>query len=267
MSTATQFDPGCDKVLLVQAELDGEIDAAEAAVLAAHRAQCPICLAATADLTRARALIGEGLYHAAPDDLRARITAQIAAARPRSPALAPPRAGFFGGWWGSAGSFGLGAACAAALALAVIAPRLPNLAEPPNLAEEVVSGHIRALQPGHLEDVPSTNQHTVKPWFDGRIDFAPPVKDLAAERFPLRGGRLDYIAGRPVAALVYQRDQHVIDLFVWPAAEHAARAPETAQRQGYNVVHWTENGMALSAVSDVEAGQLREFVEDWRRSP
>ena len=157
-------------------------------------------------------------------------------------------------------SFGVGAACAAGLAFLVLAPRSPNL------AEQIVSGHIRALQPGHLEDVASSDRHTVKPWFDGRIDFAPPVKDLAAERFPLaRGGRLDYVGGRPVAALVYQRDKHVIDLFVWPAAERTARPPETAQRQGYNIVHWSEDGMALWAVSDLEAGQLREFAEDWRR--
>ena len=141
----------------------------------------------------------------------------------------------------------------------------------PDLTGEIVAGHIRALQPGHLEDVASTDRHTVKPWFDGRIDFAPPVKDLAAERFPLRGGRLDYIGGRPVAALVYERDQHLIDLYVWPAAGDSAAAvttaPVLAQQQGYSVVHWTEGGMALWAVSDVEAGQLREFAEDWRRLP
>ncbi len=132
--------------------------------------------------------------------------------------------------------------------------------------EQIVAGHIRALQPGHLEDVPSSDQHTVKPWFDGRIDFAPPVKDLAAQRFPLRGGRLDYAAGRPVAALVYQRDKHVIDLFVWPAAESAARPAESTERQGYNVVHWAQDGMVLWAVSDLEASQLREFAEDWRKA-
>src|SRR5205085_811774 len=135
----------------------------------------------------------------------------------------------------------------------------------PGLTEQILAGHVRALQPGHLEDVASDDRHTVKPWFDGRIDFAPPVKDLAAQRFPLKGGRLDYLAGRPVAALVYQRDKHLIDLFVWPAADSgAAAAPTTALRQGYNLVHWMQNGMNFWAVSDVEAAQLREFAEDWR---
>jgi len=266
--------PECDKVLLVQAELDGELDAAEAAALAAHRAQCPICEAAAAELTHARALISEGLYQAMPEDVRGRVMAQIAAAQasrhaPDSPPLGLPRSRGREGWglalwrrWGSSATgFGLGAACAAALAVLMVVPRTPDF------AEQIVAGHIRALQPGHLEDVPSSDRHTVKPWFDGRIDFAPPVKDLAAQRFPLRGGRLDYVAGRPVAALVYQRDKHVIDLFVWPAAAGAAGPAQTAERQGYNVVHWAQDGMMLWAVSDLEAGQLREFAEDWRRSP
>ena len=137
----------------------------------------------------------------------------------------------------------------------------------PDLAAQIIAGHIRALQPGHLEDVVSTDQHTVKPWFDGRIDFAPPVKDLAADRFPLKGGRLDYIGGRPVAALVYQRAKHLIDLYVWPAADDSPQPPKSAEAHGYNIVHWREGGMALWAVSDLEAAQLRQFVEDWRRSP
>jgi anti-sigma factor RsiW len=258
--------PECDKVLLVQAELDGELGAAEAAALAAHRAQCPICQAAAAELTRARALIDRGLYLAMPAEARGRVMAQIAVARAHRVTADSPRGrlgalAWWHRWWSSAAGFGLGAACATALALLLVVPRQSDL------AAEIVSGHIRALQPGHLEDVASTDQHTVKPWFDGRIDFAPPVKDLVAERFPLRGGRLDYVAGRPVAALVYQRDKHLIDLFVWPAAESAAQPAEPTERHGYNVVHWTQDGMALWAVSDLEARQLREFAEDWRRSP
>ena len=270
--------PECDKALLVQAEFDGELGAADAAALAAHRAHCPVCQAAAAELARVRALLGDGLRQAMPEELRGRVMAHIAAAQPSAASAnlpvadpAPPSPSIPGAirekapWWRRmwplGASFGLGAACAAGLALLVLTPR------PPGLAEQIVAGHIRALQPGHLEDVPSSDQHTVKPWFDGRIDFAPPVKDLAAQRFTLRGGRLDYVAGRPVAALVYQRDKHVIDLFVWPAVEGAAQPAKTAQRQGYNVVHWIQDGMALWAVSDLEAGQLREFAEDWRRSP
>jgi anti-sigma factor RsiW len=269
--TAMTAAPECDKVLLVQAELDGELDAAEAAALAAHRAGCPICQAAAIELVRARSLIGDGLHETMPADLRVRMLARIAAARREqaadSPAPAPGRsrfrrdwAGWSRGWWGSLGSFGVGAACAAVLAFLVWAPGEASL------ADQVVAGHIRALQPGHLADIASTDRHTVKPWFDGRIDFAPPVKDLVADRFPLEGGRLDYLAGRPVAAMVYRRDRHVVDLFVWPA-DPGGPSPAFAQVQGYNVVHWTADGMTLWAVSDLEPGQLREFAEAWRRSP
>ena len=253
--------PGCDKLLLVQAELDGELDAAEAAALAAHRADCPVCRQAAAELAQARRLIGGDLYRPMPEDLRARVIAQIRAGQPRRADQASPRFGsFLVRWWQSLAGFGVGAACAVALLLLLVVPREPDL------VAQLVAGHIRALQPGHLEDVASTDKHTVKPWFDGRIDFAPPVKDLVADRFPLKGGRLDYFAGRPVAALVYQRDKHLIDLFVWPA-DGGPASPQVAQRQGYNLVHWTADGMALWAVSDLELGQLREFAEDWRRSP
>jgi len=255
----------CDKILLVQAELDGELDAAAAAALAAHRAECPICQAAAADLARARTLVAaaprEGLYQAMPDDVRARLTARVSAASTPTPRRSFYASRWWRRWWPAPAGFGLGAACAAAVALLVLTPGRPDL------AAQIVAGHIRALQPGHLEDVASTDQHTVKPWFDGRIDFAPPVKDLAADRFPLKGGRLDYIGGRPVAALVYQRDKHLIDLYVWPAAGDSPQSPAAAEAQGYNIVRWRQGGMALWAVSDLEAAQLRQFVEDWRRMP
>jgi len=250
--------PDCTMVLLVQAELDGELDAAQAAQLEAHRSGCAICQAAQAELLRARALVrGEGL-EPAPEAVRARVMARLAQAEPglrRAPAPARPRR-----WltWQPFAGFGVGAACAAALALLLLLPGQESL------VDTVVGGHIRALQPGHLADVASTDQHTVKPWFDGRIDFAPPVKDFAAQGFPLKGGRLDYLDGRPVAALVYQRDKHIIDVFVWPAGTAAPRSPQTTAEHGYNVVHWSEGGMNLWAVSDVEAAQLGDFVALWR---
>ena len=255
--------PDCDKVLLVQAELDGELGAAEAAGLAAHRAECPICEAAAVELAQARALVRDDLYQPVPEDVRHRVMTALAAARPARPAMAaaaPESLGWRHRWWSNGASFGLGAACAAALAVLLLMPAMP-----PGLTEQVIAGHVRALQPGHLQDVASENRHTVKPWFDGRIDFAPPVKDLAAARFPLTGGRLDYLDGRPVAALIYQRDKHVIDLFVWPAAGETP--PQSAERQGYNIVHWSQNGMAFWAVSDLETAQLKQFAEDWRRTP
>jgi len=255
--------PDCDKVLLVQAELDGELGAAEAAGLAAHRAECPICEAAAVELAQARALVRDDLYQPVPEDVRHRVMTALAAARPARPAMAaaaPESLGWWHRWWSNGASFGLGAACAAALAVLLLMPAMP-----PGLTEQVIAGHVRALQPGHLQDVASEDRHTVKPWFDGRIDFAPPVKDLAAARFPLTGGRLDYLDGRPVAALIYQRDKHVIDLFVWPAAGETP--PQSAERQGYNIVHWSQNGMAFWAVSDLETAQLKQFAEDWRRAP
>jgi len=133
------------------------------------------------------------------------------------------------------------------------------------LPDDVVAGHIRALQPGHLMDVASTDQHTVKPWFDGRLDFAPLVKkDLRAEGYPLAGGRLDYLGGRTVAALVYQRRQHIINPFVWPDSHHSDRSSVDGDHSGYNVQRWNRDGMAFWAVSDLNAQELAEFVRLWQ---
>ena len=113
-------------------------------------------------------------------------------------------------------------------------------------------------------DVASTDEHTVKPWFDGRLDFAPPVKDLKTEGFPLTGGRLDYLAGRPVAALVYQRRQHTIDLFVWPDGSRLDRGTAEGSRNGYNFQRWSRGGMVFWAVSDLGAPELADFVRLWQ---
>ncbi len=136
----------------------------------------------------------------------------------------------------------------------------------PELIAALVNDHVRALQPGHLLDVVSTDRHTVKPWFDGRTDFAPPVKDLAAPGFPLLGGRLDYLHGRSVAVLVYSRGKHLVELFVWPSSGSNA-VPARVTLDGYNVVHWTSGGMSLTAISDLEPAGLEQFARDWRQTP
>jgi anti-sigma factor RsiW len=243
----------CENLLLVQAEFDGELDAADSLRAAQHRQNCAECRDAYAQLSATHALMRESApRYQAPESLRRAISAGLNVTEKAPP---PRRAR---SWWRESASFGLGAALAAAIALFVIAPAQQGL------LDDVVASHVRALQPGHLEDVISTDQHTVKPWFDGRIDFAPPVKDLKAKQFPLLGGRLDYLNNRPVAALVYGSDKHLIDLYVWPGSGEPM--PRNASRNGYNTVRWSENGMDFWAVSDLEASKLSDFVRDWRAS-
>jgi anti-sigma factor RsiW len=128
------------------------------------------------------------------------------------------------------------------------------------LAAEAVSSHVRSLMAAHLTDVPSSDRHTVKPWFSGKLDFAPAVSDFSGQGFILAGGRLDYLDGRPVAALVYQRRQHVINLFTWPAPEAPDSEVQAAERQGYHALHWTQGHMNYWVVSDLNNRELAEFT-------
>jgi anti-sigma factor RsiW len=129
------------------------------------------------------------------------------------------------------------------------------------LAQEVLSSHLRSLMGTHLLDVPSSDQHTVKPWFNGKLNFSPDVKDFGSQGFRLVGGRIEYIDDRPVAALVYQRRQHFINLFTWPSPSSSRSGYSEMKRSGYNLVSWTEDGMTCWAVSDLQTSELEQFAQ------
>jgi anti-sigma factor RsiW len=131
------------------------------------------------------------------------------------------------------------------------------------LAQDIVSSHIRSLMANHEMDVASSDQHTVKPWFDGKLDFSPPVKDLAPQGFPLIGGRLDYLGDRAVAALVFHRAKHVINLFIWPTREGDSEPAASPPINGYNLIHWSRGGMTFWAVSDLNERELMEFARNF----
>ena len=193
--------------------------------------------------------------HAAPARLRKRIDARLPGVASVRRRTAPGR---IAAWRSLAIAAALVIVGGAAWLTLIRVPALGT----DRLASDVVSSHIRSLMANHLTDVTSTDQHTVKPWFDGRLDFAPPVTDLADRGFPLLGGRLDYVGGRPVAALVYGRRRHVINLFVWP--ESGRRAPSQITRQGYHAVHGVGSGVEYWAVSDLDPSELESFVASLR---
>ncbi len=159
------------------------------------------------------------------------------------------------GWFALGSSFASGAV--ATLAVVLMFGRPSAL---PKQETEVVDSHIRALMADHLTDVASTDQHTVKPWFQGKLSYSPPVRDFTAQGFPLIGGRLDYLAGRPVAALVYRHGKHAINVFVWPGEAFASAAQE---QQGFHVQRWVQDGMQFWAVSDVNAADLASLERLW----
>jgi anti-sigma factor RsiW len=247
-------DVQCSQVLLVQAEFDGELDAAEAAALEAHKATCPVCLDASSQLRRARDLVSRAPRFTAPPTLREAVGRRGRSADSRTAGgLERTRYALLGGLVG---------AMAAGLAVFVL---LAPAAQRP--ADLVVDNHLRAMQStAHLLDVVSSEHHTVRPWFAGRVTFAPPVKDLETAGYPLRGGRVDVLAGVPAAVLVYQVGAHTIDVSVVPVAEAAAGRAASVVR-GVNVRHWTEGAFALWAVSDLNGAELDAFVAKWRASP
>jgi anti-sigma factor RsiW len=257
-----------ERELLLHGLADGELDAANALALENHLQSCEGCAAAYSKILRQKELIKrDGVRFRAPAQLRERVLAAIATAG-EDPRAYPPKvirpltrtaqAGRRRIGFGQAGAAFSAMALAASLVLFV-----SSWNQPPGIGQELVAAHVRSLLVSHLTDVASSDQHTVKPWFLGKLDFAPPVMDLDQKGFPLIGGRLDYAGGRVVPALVYRRHRHTINLFVWPAGKPA---PATQNLDGYHIISWSQGGFTYAAVSDLNPEELREFERAWKET-
>ncbi|CCD88524.1 conserved protein of unknown function [Bradyrhizobium sp. ORS 285] len=253
----------CDEAeILIHALADGELDAGHAREVEAHVTSCPRCAAELAALRQMKqALASTDLSFKAPAALRQRIEAALPAVQPSNVTplvAAPSRRSLLRG-------FAMGSAVSALAATGLVAIVLRN-DDQQRIEAEMVSAHLRSLQAGHLTDVISTDQHTVKPWFNGKLDVAPPVIDLTAEGFTLIGGRLDYVDARAIGAVVYRRRQHVINLFVAQTSSTERRAPRLDTLQGFNIRSWRDRGLSYWAVSDINVEELNEFGQRFERA-
>ena len=240
---------------LIMAEVDGELDASAIAHLRAHLATCAACSAARAALKGLRAALKQQTtVHVAPTELRQRV-ALLARQTMRTMPVRRRLAGGLPWAWINFGAVAVFSAVFASMLL--FHPSAPNATE--QLEQEIVSSHFRSLMVDHLTDIASSDQHTVKPWFSGKLDFSPPVFDLAAQGFALIGARLDYLDGRTVAALAYRRHKHVLNLFVWPSKSDATAPLHISSRQGYQIASWSAGGFRYEAISDMNVHEFEEF--------
>jgi anti-sigma factor RsiW len=238
-----------DAIRMVDAYVDDELDPADRSRFQTHADACAQCGRAVDRRIALQGTVRGAPYYAAPDRLRSAVLARTrTSGRPRR--------------------FALAAAAIVVLAIGTgtVIRTVQMRAATEAIAASVVGDHIRALQSSRVIDVQSSDRHTVKPWFLGKIDFAPPVDDLSAAGFPLAGGRLATIDGRTVAVLVYQRRLHPIAVFVWPEADVRARAAEVQAVRGFNVRHWTANGMSFWAVTDANAADLETLERSIRQA-
>jgi anti-sigma factor RsiW len=239
------------------AYLDGELDLTSALAFERHLEECPSCARALEAQRALQEAIGTAGLRYRPTPAQTRRLRQAVVAT--SAANDEPTVFRWPSWRGLQ-------AVAALLLVAVASWSLGRVWPPrsaPDLSDQVVSSHVRSLLAGHPADVISTDQHTVKPWFTGKLDYAPVVVDLAAQGFPLTGGRLDYLGNHPIAALVYRADRHVINLFTWPAAytpDASGPKPVASTQQGFHLLHWTKGGMTYWAVSDAGEERLRQLA-------
>ena len=241
-----------DMTALLHGMLDGELDAVNAVQFERHLEGCPACTAEYRKQQALRAAIRQpAMFFRAPDHLRGAIERAIPAPVGSAGATLLRWRRLFGDWRLGAGT---SLALAASLALLIV-----TSANNGGLQQELIAGHIRSLQADHLTDVVSSDQHTVKPWFNGKLDVSPPVVDLAEQGYPLAGGRLDYVDQHEAAALVYRHRLHVINVFVWPAPGAADAPVQATSHEGYNLLHWTRGELVFWAVSDLNAAELKEF--------
>ena len=247
-------------MLLLNAYVDGELDAASTIELESQLRESPALqqeferLSALQSLVRNRASRFD-----APSHLARRVFAALPEAPPARTLKTVP------GWWRP---LAMGATMAAvALLLWSVVPTFNRLDPNTGTREEVLAAHVRSLMADHLTDLTSTERHTVKPWLSSRLDFAPPVEDLASEGFTLIGGRLDYLGGRPVAALVYRYRQHIINVFVWPSSNNQQVSVQTWALRGYNIARFDSRGMSFWAVSDLNPEDLQKLASLLQRGP
>ena len=235
---------------LIHGYVDRELDLVRNLEMERHFHECPACSGAHERLRNMRSAVTQGAPYFRPpagleDRLRSRLR-EAAEIHSDSPMARPT-------WrW-------VGIAAAIVIAALAITVMTRHRGEP--IAQEVAASHVRSLMAAHLTDVPSSDQHTVKPWFNGKLDFSPSVSDFADHGFPLVGGRLDYMDNRPIAALVYRRRQHIINLFVWPDPGQRDSTVEEAEHQGYHLFHWSRGGMTYWAVSDVNVAELKQLID------
>jgi anti-sigma factor RsiW len=235
---------------LLHAYVDGELDLANARATERHLQSCADCRASERAIRELRAaLTNDATAYRAPAHLRKKVRTALQREAKSTRQNSSP-------WL----MFATGAAFAA-LILGLALFQTTRAARTDAIVDQAVANHVRSLLAAQLVDVVSSDQHTVKPWFDGKIDFAPEVRDLTANGFPLVGGRLDYLDGKTVAALVYQRNKHPVSLFITPESTNRSTSPTVETRRGYNVLSWTNTGMKYWAVSDLNQAELREFTK------
>jgi anti-sigma factor RsiW len=259
---------------LMDGYLDGELDPITSQTIEQHLRDCANCdQAYKTHGSLIRAIGNATPYYNAPAALRERIQSSLReeigerplrnVARDSQVLFRRRQLELRTILWGTPWNW-LGLAAAIIFAAIITLNLVPRLQRPEAdqfLATQLIASHVRSLMANHLTDVTSSDQHTVKPWLDAKLDFAPAVVDLTSKGFPLIGGRLDYLDNRPVAALIYQRRKHFINLFVWPAAPDATRTPKTITRQGYQLLHWVDSDFNYWAVSDVNDTELQTFKQ------